>query len=134
MIGNRAKYLMLEDTGSDVEIAFFDFKENGMEIDFHISVNGAEALDYLFTEDGSFRIEPPEVIFLDLHMPKTSGLEFLRIIKSNAQSNNIPVVVLLSSASPSEIDECKRLGVKRFIQKPLEYENFISAIKDIDKY
>ena len=64
---------------------------------------------------------------------KISGLEFLRIIKSNEKSNYIPVVVLVSSASPNELDECRRLGVTIFINKPLEYENFIIAIKDIDK-
>ena len=129
----RARYLMIEDNGSDVEIAFFDFKENGMEIDFHISVDPTLALDYLFAEDGFLRIGPPKAIFLDLHMPKMSGLEFLRIIKANQQSNNIPIVVLLSSNSPAELDECKRLGVKWFIHKPLGYENFIGAIRDIDK-
>ena len=54
----------------DIEIALFDFKEHGMENDFHIARNGAEALDYLFAEDGSLRVEPPKAIFLDLHMPK----------------------------------------------------------------
>jgi len=133
MIENRAKYFMLEDNGSDVDIALFYFEEHGMMIDFHVSANATEALDYLFAKDGSFRIGPPEVIFLDLHMPKISGLEFLRIIKTNPQTTNIPIVVLVSSASPAELDECKRLGVKRFVQKPLEYENFMSAIRDIDK-
>ncbi len=133
MIGRRAKYLMLEDSGYDVEIAFFDFKENGMEIDFHVSKSATDALDYLFTEDGSFKGDPPEAIFVDLYMPKISGLEFLRILKSNQQSNQIPIVVLLSSENQRELDECKRLGVKRFVQKPLEYEKFVSAIKDINK-
>ena len=119
MIETRAKYLMLEDSGADVEIALFDFEEHGMKIDFHVSVNATEALDYLFAKDGSFKIGPPEVIFLDLHMPKISGLEFLRIIKSNEESAFIPIVVLVSSASPDELDQCKRLGVKRFVDKPL---------------
>jgi two-component system, response regulator len=133
MIEKRARYLMLEDNGADVEIALFDFSENDMEIDFHISVDATAALDYLFAEDGSFKIGPPKAIFLDLHMPKISGLEFLRIIQSNEQSKYIPVVVLVSSASPDELDECRRLGVTIFIDKPLQYENFMSAIKDIDK-
>lgn len=124
---------MLEDNEADVEIALFDFNENNMVTDFHVSVDGTSALDYLFAKDGSFKIGPPKVIFLDLHLPKISGLEFLRIIKSNKQSKHIPVVVLVSSASPSELDECRRLGVDIFVEKPLEYENFISAIQSIDK-
>ncbi len=133
MIEGRSKYLMVEDNGYDVEIALFDLAENGIEIDFHISKDGAEALDYLFEEDGALRIEPPEVIFLDLHMPKVSGLELLRIIKSNEQSKSIPVVVLVSSSSPSELDQCNHLGVDIFVLKPITYESFINAIENIDK-
>lgn len=127
----RAKYLLLEDSEADAEITFFDFNEHGMDIDFHVSTNATNALEYLFNQDGSFRIDPPKAIFLDLHMAIMSGLEFLRIVKENTRSNQIPVVVMLSSASPDEIDECKRFGVKRFIKKPLEYDNFKDAIKEL---
>lgn len=58
-------------------------------------------------------------------------MEFLHRIKSDEQTKNIPVVVLKSSISPIEVDECKRLGVSNFIDKPLEYESFISVIKKI---
>jgi two-component system, response regulator len=131
MSEKRSKYLLLEDNGADIEIAFFDFQEHGMEKDFHVSINAENALEYLFEEDGSFRIDPPKAIFLDLHLPRMSGLEFLRVIKKNQQSSYIPVVVMVSSASPGELDECKSLGVKRFINKPLEYENFRIAIKEL---
>jgi PleD family two-component response regulator len=60
-------------------------------------------------------------------------LRLCRIIKSNEKSNYIPVVVPVALASPNKPDECRRLGVTIFINKPLEYENFIIAIKDIDE-
>ena len=123
---------MVEDNGCDVEIALFDFKERGIADLFHIAGNGAEALDYLFAEDGSLRIEPPKAIFLDLHMPKVGGLEFLRIIKSDEQTKGIPVVVLKSSISPTELSECEQLGVHDFVDKPLEFIKFIDAIRDIE--
>jgi len=128
-----AQYLMVDDSSYDVEIAFFDFSEHGMEFDFQVASNGAAALDYLLAEDGNLRVDPPRAIFLDLHMPKVDGLEFLRRIKANDRTKGIPVVVLKSSLSPIELDECQRLGVHDFIGKPLEYENFISAIRGIDK-
>ena len=131
MIGSGSEYLMVEDNNCDVEIALFDFEEHGIANKFHIAKNVADALDYLFAEDGSLKVNPPKVIFLDLHMPQISGMEFLRRIKSNELTKGIPVVVLKSSISPSELDECQRLGVHDFTQKPLEYENFISAIKNI---
>jgi two-component system, response regulator len=115
MNGSGAGYLMIEDNGCDVEIALFDFEERGIGDLFHIASNGAEALDYLFAEDGSLRIEPPKAIFLDLHMPKIGGLEFLK-----------------SSTSPSELSECQQLGVHDFIDKPLEFVKFIDAIRDIE--
>ena len=133
MDGSIAEYLMIEDNGHDVEIALFDFEAHGIANKFRIARDGSDALDYLFAKDGSLRIEPPKVIFLDLHMPKISGLDFLRIIKSNEQTKNIPVVVLKSSVSPSEMAECRRLGVHTFIEKPIEYESFIDAIKSIVK-
>ena len=133
MDGSIAEYLMIEDNGHDVEIALFDFEAHGIANKFRIARDGSDALDYLFAKDGSLRIEPPKVIFLDLHMPKISGLDFLRIIKSNEQTKNIPVVVLKSSVSPGDIAECQRLGVHGFIEKPIEYESFIDAIKSIVK-
>jgi two-component system response regulator len=129
MNGNAAEYLMIEDNVCDVEITLFDFEEHGIANKFHISRNGADALDYIFAEDGSLRVEPPKAIFLDLHMPKMNGFEFLLRIKSDEQTKSIPVVVLKSSISPLEVVECQRLGVSNFIEKPLEYENFISTMK-----
>jgi CheY-like chemotaxis protein len=71
---------------------------------------------------------------LDLHLPKISdGLDLLSNIKQNEKTKNIPVVILTCSAHPKSIDECKRLGVSVFIEKPLLYENFIKAIKTIYK-
>ena len=132
MNGNVAEYLMIEDNRFDVEIFYFDFEGHGIANKFHIERNGAEALDYLFAEDGSLRVEPPKAIFLDLHMQKISGLEFLRILKSDEQTKSIPVVVLESSVSPTDVDKCQRLGINNFIEKPLEYKNFISVIKNFD--
>ncbi len=131
MSGSNSEYLMIEDSRLDTEIFLFDFEGHGIANKFHIARNGAEALDYLFTEDGSLRIEPPKVIFLDLHMPKINGLEFLRRIKSDVQTKGIPVVVLKSSLSPSDVNECQRLGVNDYIEKPLEYEKFIRVIDNL---
>jgi len=128
MNGNISEYLMIENNGPDVEIFYFDFQECGIANKFHIERNGADALDYLFAKDGSLRVEPPKAILLDLYMPKISGLDFLRIIKSDEQTKDIPVVVLESSISPADIEKCQSLGVNNFIEKPLEYKNFISAI------
>jgi CheY-like chemotaxis protein len=129
MIGSCSEYLMVEDNFDDVQIFLHDFKENGIANKFHIAKNVDDAMKYLFMEDGSLRVEPPKVIFLDLYMPKISGLEFLHRIKVDEKTKKIPVVVLEASISPSDVNECQRLGVNDFIAKPLECESLISIIK-----
>jgi two-component system response regulator len=122
-----AEYLMIEDNSSDVDIFYSDFEEYGITDKFHIERNGADALNYLFAKDGSLRAERPKAIFLDLYMQKINGLKFLYIIKSNEQTKDIPIVVLESSISPTDINKCLQLGVNNFIEKPLEYKKFIST-------
>lgn len=129
MIGGRSEYLMVEDNFDDMQIFLYDFKENGIASKFHIARNVDDAMEYLFTEDGSLRVDPPKVIFIDLYMPKISGLEFLHRIKLNAKTKRIPVVVIDSSICPSDVNECQRLGVNDFIDKPLECEILSSIIK-----
>lgn len=125
---------MVEYNKADVELALCDFKENGMKSNFHIAKNADEAFNYLFAKDSSLKVDLPKTIFLDLHLPKISdGLDLLSNIKQNEKTKNIPVVILTCSAHPKSIDECKRLGVSVFIEKPLLYENFIKAIKTIYK-
>lgn len=128
------KYLIVEYNKADVELALYDFKENGMKSSFHIATNSDEAFNYLFAKDSSLKVDLPKTIFLDLHLPKTSdGLDLLSNIRQNEKTKNIPVVILTCSAHPRSIDECKRLGVSVFIEKPLLYANFIEAIRNIDK-
>ena len=128
MAGSDSEYLMIEDNSFDVQIFLFDFANHEIVKKFKILRNATAALDYLFTEDGSLRVEPPKVIFLDLHMPKMNGVELLQRIKSNERTKGIPVVVLKSSISPREVRECQQLGVHDYIDKPLQYEGVVNAI------
>lgn len=127
---NIAEYLIVENNSCDVEIALFDLDEHGLVNKLHVARDAPEVFDYLFAKDGSLRIAPPKAIFLDLHMPKISGLELLRRIKSDEQTKGIPVIVLKSSISPIEVNECQQLGVNDFVDKPLTYDNFVSAIQN----
>lgn len=131
MNGSFAEYLMIENKQCDVEIALFNLDEYGIVGKLHIAKDASEAMDYLFQNDGSLRIAPPKAIFLDLNMPKISGLDLLRRFKSNEHTKGIPVVVLRSSLSPLEVNECQQLGVNEFLAKPFLYEEFVNAIKNI---
>lgn len=126
-----AEYLMIGNDFSDLEIALFDLNEHGILNKLHIARDAFEAMAYLFGEDGSLRFPSPKAIFVDLHMRKISGLDFARRIKANEHTKGIPIVVLKSTISPLEVNECQQLGVKEFLAKPLTYDDFVNIIKNI---
>ena len=94
----------------------------------HLS-NGAQALAYLNREP-SF----PDVILLDLHMPKINGMEFLAMTQKHEVLRNIPKVVLTTSTNSSELKKCYALGAAGYIVKPLKYEDYMAKIEQIIGY
>jgi len=99
--------------------------------------DGAAALDYMFAR-GEYAdrdlAERPKLILLDLKLPKVDGLEVLRAVKANPLTSATPIVVLTSSTEESDLVESYRLGVNSYIVKPVEFEKFVSAVKDLGLY
>lgn len=131
---NAVEILLVEDNPYDAEMTIEALKEHKLANKLHLARDGAEALDYLFEVNGSLKHETPKVILLDLKLPKVDGLEVLRRIKSDERTKTIPVVVLTSSNQESDLNECYRLGVNSYITKPVEFENFVSAVSDLGFY
>ena len=129
--------LMVEDNPNDVELTLRAFKKSNLENNVHVVKDGEEALEFVFGtgryagRDINF---PPKVILLDLKLPKVTGIEVLRKIKGDERTKTIPVVVVTSSQESQDIDECYRLGVNSYIQKPIEFENFVKAVTDVGLY
>jgi two-component system response regulator len=122
--------LLVEDNPHDVTLTMHAFKRAGLTNPIHVVRDGVEALDFLFaTGPHTHRnAEPlPEVILLDLNLPKKSGLDVLREIKADARTTNTSVVVLTGSDRARDIAECRRLGAETYIVKPVDFQNF-SAI------
>ncbi len=122
--------LLVEDDSVDimtVERAFKDLKITNQLV---CTVNGEQALEYLKNEKN----KEPCVILLDLNMPKMSGIEFLRIVKADEVLQKIPVVVLTTSRSRPDVEESFKLGVAGYIVKPVDYKNFVEAIRTINLY
>ncbi|WP_166382243.1 MULTISPECIES: response regulator [unclassified Polaribacter] len=91
--------------------------------------NGEEAIDIL-QEKGNF----PDLILLDLNMPKMSGIEFLSILKNNKDIQHIPTVILTTSDNQKDLEECYKIGVSGYILKPLKYDDYVKKIETVLSY
>jgi two-component system, response regulator len=129
--------LLVEDNDYDAELTLRALKQNHLANLIHRVADGQEALDYLFPPESSTGLEEnglPKLIFLDLKLPRISGLEVLKKIKSETQTKLIPVVVLSSSTQEKDIIESYGLGVNSYIVKPVEFDKFVEAVQSIGLY
>ena len=126
--------LLVEDSLSDAEMTIRVLTKNNLANKLLHVKDGAEALDFLFSE-GAYAGRPlekkPKVILLDLKMPKISGMDVLRKIKSDERLRSIPVVVFTSSKEDPDIQKCYDLGVNSYVVKPVEFEEFHKAITNL---
>jgi CheY-like chemotaxis protein len=122
--------LLVEDDANDEELTLHAFKKARFANKVHVVRDGAEALDYVFCS-GKYSArragENPQMILLDLKLPKISGLEVLRRIKADKRTATIPVVVLTASRENDDIVQCQRLGAKSYIVKPVDFQNLSEA-------
>jgi CheY-like chemotaxis protein len=129
--------LLVEDNPRDVEMTLRALKKHNMANKVHVVTDGAEAMDFIFTR-GAYahtdKNQVPKVVFLDLKLPKVSGLEVLRAIKGDERTRSIPVVVLTSSQEEKDMVESYLLGVNSYVVKPLDFDNFVEAIGQIGLY
>ena len=132
-----SEIILVEDNLSDADLITRALaKSNVANKILHLK-DGQEALDYLFSEGkwkGVKTSNLTKLILLDLKMPKISGLEVLRKIKSNEETKKIPVVVLTSSKEDPDIQECYKLGVNSYVVKPLGFDEFSKTVSQLGMY
>lgn len=134
MAENPVEILLVEDNPNDVELTLHALKRNHLTNRVHIVRDGAEALDFLFGSGSSLDRpiqETPRVILLDLKLPKVDGLEVLRRVKGDPRTRMIPIVVLTSSREERDVVESYRLGVNSYIIKPVDFEQFTEAVRQV---
>ncbi|HEX3204599.1 MAG TPA: response regulator [Nitrospiraceae bacterium] len=127
------RILLAEDNEKDVELTLAAMEEHHLANEVVVVTDGAEALDYLCRR-GKFAARQngqPAVVLLDLKMPKVDGLEVLRVIKSHPDLKSLPVVMLTSSHEERDLVESYRLGVNAYVVKPVDFQRFISAVKEL---
>ncbi|MCE3279568.1 MAG: two-component system response regulator [Bacteroidetes bacterium] len=137
MAKQEIEILLVEDNTSDAEMAIRALKKKGLSNSVIHVKDGAEAIDFVF---GTGKFEnrnvnhQPKIILLDLKMPKVSGIEVLKTLKSDERTKAIPVIILTSSREDPDIKVCYELGVNSYIVKPVGFDNFTDAISELGVY
>ena len=129
--------LLVEDNPDDVDLTLRAFKRNNILNKVVVAKDGAEALEYLMgtgTYAGRDTKDMPVVILLDLKLPKIDGLEVLKRIRSNQSTRLLPVVILTSSNEEQDIVSGYKLGANSYIRKPVNFNQFVDAIKLLGLY
>jgi two-component system, response regulator len=129
--------LLVEDNPDDVELTLHAFQESQSANEIVVVRDGAEALEYLFVSGryaGRDASMGPEVVLLDLKLPKVDGLEVLRRIRSDARTRRLPVVILTSSKEEQDMLRSYDLGVNSFVRKPVDFVAFIEAARQLGLY
>jgi FOG: CheY-like receiver len=138
MSQNTVELLLVEDNIHDAELAIRHLTRNNLANNlFHVK-DGEEALEFIFgtgryaSREGV--MQRPRIVLLDIQMPKVNGIEVLQKLKSDPRTRSIPVVILTSSKEDPDIQRCYDLGANSYIVKPVNFEGFASAIKNLGYY
>jgi len=135
MIESKAlEILLVEDSPQDLELALRALKRSHLANNIHVARDGEEALAFFFGPNSILEARCPQLILLDLKLPKVDGIEVLQRLKGDPRTHNIPVVVLTSSREHQDLDECYRLGVNSYIVKPVDFEQFYDAVHQLGMY
>ena len=127
--------LLVEDEPADAHLVRSALHEGKVYCTLHHVVDGVEAVDFLRHQGERYRSTPrPDMILLDLNMPRMNGREFLAVIKADEELKAIPVVVLTTSDVERDIVESYHMGAAGYITKPVDMEQFIDAIRQLGSY
>lgn len=131
---NPIQILLVEDNEGDIILTMEAFRESALDCSISSIKDGAEAVRYLRKEglyQGSVR---PDLILLDINLPKMDGKEVLGIVKQDDSLRQIPVVMLTTSSSPVDIAECKQKNVDLYVTKPIDFERFVEVVEEIHRF
>jgi CheY-like chemotaxis protein len=126
--------LLVEDDPGDVVIAKEALKASRLKSNLTVVPDGVEALKYLRREDGYADADRPDLILLDLNLPRKSGHEVLAEVKSDPSLRKIPVVVLTTSGATEDVERSYDLHANAFVTKPVDFDHFTEVVKQIDDF
>lgn len=126
--------LLVEDEPADYHLVRMALKESKVLCNLHNAVDGVDALDFLRREGEYHQAPRPDLILLDLNMPRMDGREFLEVAKADPDLKHIPVVVLTTSEVERDVIASYRLGASGYITKPVDMDQFVEAIRQVGIY
>jgi two-component system response regulator len=133
----RKTILLVEDNIDDEMLTLRAFKKSNILNEVKVARDGIEALDYLFARGAYADRDPnetPEVVLLDLKLPKMGGLEVLRHLRADEHTRLLPVVILTSSDEDADVIESYNLGANSYIRKPVDFVQFTEAVRRLGLY
>lgn len=126
--------LLVEDDPGDELMTREAFEDNKIANTLHVVRDGEEALDFLYQRGNHAEAPRPDLILLDLNLPKYDGREVLQVIKSDSELAHIPVVVLTTSSAEDDILRSYKLHANAYVTKPVDLDQFIAAVRQIDEF
>jgi len=131
----KTDILLIEDSHEDADLAIRVLKQDNPGTRIKIVYDGAEAITYLFDEsDNALSHLFPKVIFLDVKLPRLSGPQVLKKLKSHVSTKTIPVVIMTSSNQEQDIVECYSLGANSYLVKPINFTHYQAMIINSSRY
>lgn len=130
----QAEILLIEDNPGDIRLIKELFKDQDIKYNVSVAVNGEEAIEMLHHRGKYLNFQLPDLILLDLNLPKKNGKQVLKEIKKDQQLLSIPVVVLTTSDAEEDIIETYRNCANSFITKPVDLDCFVKVIKSIQEF
>src|SRR5687768_2374085 len=124
--------LLVEDNAADVRLTMEALKEARVSNRLHVARDGVEALHML--RDGSGAVPRPDLVLLDLNLPRKDGREVLQQIKQDEALRHIPVVILTTSQAEQDVVQSYRLGANAFVTKPAEIDHFFEVIRSMEHF
>jgi len=129
--------LLVEDNPDDVTLTLRALKKNNLTNEVIVATDGVEALDYLFgtgAHAGRDVADMPDIVLLDLKLPRLGGLEVLQKIRADARTKLLPVVILTSSTEEQDLLEGYSLGANSYVRKPVNFVEFVEATRELGLY
>lgn len=126
--------LLVEDNPADISLCNEALSESKMANTLHVVGDGEEAMDFLYRKNGFEQAPRPDLILLDLNLPKMDGREVLEKIKNDDALKEIPVVVLSSSAADMDIARSYKMHANCYVVKPLDFQQFVNIVRNIQEF